>query len=146
MPRSDAHIIEVAGSALATLDAELSATRARQLVSVTAATASGSANMDATFGMDVRFRLVFVRCHFTGSAGENALSISLDSITGAAFDAKLYSILRAGVGFDVNFRIPAYESEDPSPWTFQAGDRIRVQWTNPGGVSWGLEVGLVLAS
>lgn len=48
----------------------------------------------------------------------------------------------------MNLRIPAEESVDPSPWTFQVGDTVRVRWTNPdsGNITWGLEVGLALAS
>jgi len=55
---------------------------------------------------------------------------------------------QAGTGQDVNFRISADEISEPSPWTFQPGDAVRIQWTNPdnGNMSWGLEVGLALAS
>jgi len=60
----------------------------------------------------------------------------------------LYTITKAGTNRDVNFRIPADESREPSPWTFQAGDFVRIQWTNPdsGNMTWGLEVGFSVAS
>lgn len=139
-------IMEVAGTALAELNAELSAIRDRQLLAVASAVGSGSGNIDSTFGMDVRFRLVYVRCHFSGTSGYAAMNISLDSQAGSSYDARLYTLQKAGIGYDVNFRVPANESEDPSPWTFQGQDRVRIQWTNPGGITWGLEVGLALAS
>jgi hypothetical protein len=144
--RSD--IIEVAEAALAAQQSEMAATLQRQLQSVTAATSTGTGNIDATFSLDVRFRLVFVRCHFTGTQVRAPLTISLDAAAGASYDVTLFTIRRAGPGRDVNFRIAAEESLDPSAWTFQAGDALRVQWANPdaGNIAWGLQVGLAMAS
>ncbi|MBI1825879.1 MAG: hypothetical protein HY287_05850 [Planctomycetes bacterium] len=146
MPRGDSKIREVAATALTSLDSELFLARERQLSAVTHVVAGGSGNIDSSFGPDVRFRLVFVRCHFVGGSSTAAMTITLDSVSGASYDCLLFTILTAGPAHDVNFRIPANESEDPSPWTFQAGDRLRIQWANPGGTAWGLEVGLTLAS
>ncbi|MDO8632060.1 MAG: hypothetical protein Q7R41_16375 [Phycisphaerales bacterium] len=148
MPRDTDIVIGAAEAVLAEQNTELRATRARQLLAVGAKAATGNGNIDAAFFLDVRFRLVFIRCHFAGTAGTAAIVLSLDSMQGSAYDAKLFTITRAGVGNDVNFRIPADESLDPSPWTFQVGDAVRIQWTNPdsGNITWGLEVGLAMAS
>jgi hypothetical protein len=45
-------------------------------------------------------------------------------------------------------RLGGEEAFDPSAWTFQAGDKVWIKWTNPdsGNMTWGLEVGLALAS
>jgi len=148
MPRNADTIVGAAEAVLAEQNTELQARRARQMLAVGARAATGGGDIDAAFSLDVRFRLVFLRCHFSGTAGTAALVISLDSSRGGAYDTKLFTIARAGVGRDVNFRITADESRDPSPWTFQAGDTVRVQWTNPdsGNITWGLEVGLAMAS
>ncbi len=147
MPR-DSTIVGAAEAVLAEQNSELNATRARQLLAVGAKAATGTGHIDATFSLDVRFRLVFVRCHFTGATGLMPLALSLDSNRGSAHDAVLFTVTKAGVGRDVNLRIGSEESLDPSSWTFQPGDAVRVQWTNPsvGSVTWGLEVGLAMAS
>ena len=127
---------------------ELESTRDRQYLAVVTRVATGTGDINHTFGLDRKFRLVFARCHFTGAAGTAAFRLSLDSESGSAYDALLFTITLAGVGKDVNLRIAGSDAEDPSPWTFQAADLLRVQWTNPdtGNITWGLEVGLVLAS
>ncbi len=141
-------VMEAAQSAIATQDAELAAVRARQPLLVICRTASGGGDLDESFALDRPFRLVFLRCHFAGAAGRNPLTLALDSAAGAAFDVRLFTVTRAGVGADVNLRISAAESAEPSPWTFQTGDALRVQWTNPspGSLTWGLEVGMAVAS
>ena len=147
MPR-ETSIIGAAEAVLAEQNTELNATRARQLLAVAAKASTGNGHMDAAFSLDVRFRLVFVRCHFTGTAGLTPLILALDSGKGSAYDATLFTISKAGVGKDVHLRIGSEESLDPSSWTFQAGDAVRVQWTSPspGNVTWGLEVGVAMAS
>lgn len=141
-------LLTVTDAALTQQTAELAEVRARQLIAVTTRSATASANMDSLFGLGVRYRLVFVRCHFVGTAGGAPMTLSLDAVAGAAYDARLFVITRAGVNYDVNLRIPSEESQDPSPWTFQAGDQLRVQWTSPdpGNIAWGLQVGLAVAS
>ena len=133
---------------IAEQNTELNATRARQLLAVATKAATGTSHMDASFSIDVRYRLVFVRCHFAGAAGLLPLTISLDSVRGVAYDALLFTLSKAGVGKDTHFRIGSEEATDPSSWTFQPGDAVRVQWTNPnpGNITWGLEVGLAMAS
>lgn len=147
MPR-ETSIIGAAEAVLAEQNTEMNATRARQLLAVGTKAATGNGHMDAVFSLNVRFRLVFVRCHFTGTAGLTPLTLSLDSGKGSAYDVTLFTVSKAGVGKDVHLRIGAEESLDPSSWTFQAGDAVRVQWTNPsvGNITWGLEVGVAMAS
>lgn len=148
MAREIIKFLETAQAGLTQQSIELSETRARQLLAVTTKAATGSGNIDATFSLDLRFRLVFVRCHFAGGTGLAAFSISVDSTRGSAYDTKLFTMNQAGVGRDVNLRLGDEETVDPSAWTFQAGDKVWIKWTNPdsGNMTWGLEVGLALAS
>jgi len=146
--REISKILETAQAGLTQQTLELSEARARQLLAVTAKAATGSGNIDATFSLDRRFRLVFVRCHFAGGTGTAAFTISVDSTRGSAYDTKLFTITQAGVNKDVNLRIGGNDVVDPSAWTFQPGDKVWIKWTNPdsGNMTWGLEVGLGLAS
>ena len=148
MPRHQQNILDAAQLALAVQDEQLEAIRARQMLAVSAQTSTDSSDMSAVFSLDRRFRLVSVRCHFGGTSGSAPLTLDLDAAAGVAFDARLFTITRAGVGRDVNFRVPAEESTEPSPWTFQAGDQVRIAWTNPdpGNITWGLIVSLANAS
>ena len=148
MVREISKILETAEAGLTQQTLELSEARARQLLAVTAKAATGSGNIDATFSLDRRFRLVFVRCHFAGGTGTAAFAISVESTRGSAHDTKLFTITQAGVNKDVNLRIGGDDAVDPSAWTFQPGDKVWIQWTNPdgGNMTWGLEVGLALAS
>ena len=148
MAREIFKILETAQAGLTQQTLELSEARARQLLAVTAKAATGSGNIDATFSLDRRFRLVFVRCHFAGGTGTAAFTLSVDSTRGSAYDAKLFTITQAGVNKDVNLRIGGDDAVDPSAWTFQPGDKVWIKWTNPdsGNMTWGLEVGLALAS
>jgi len=148
MPRDITKILETAQAGLTQQTLELSEVRARQLLAVTTKATTGSGNIDATFSLDLRYRLVFVRCHFAGGTGTAAFTLSVDSTRGSAYDTKLFTITQAGVNKDVNLRLGDEMVVDPSAWVFQAGDRVWIKWTNPnsGNMTWGLEVGLVLAS
>ena len=141
-----ASIRRAVDSGLAIQEAELAEARQRQLLAVVTRTATGFGDLDQVFSLDRRFRLVFVRCHFTGSAGTAAFVFSLDSANGSAYDARLFTITQAGTNRDVHLRIG--DGDEPSAWTFQTGDALRLRWTNPdsGNITWGLEVGLALAS
>lgn len=132
----------------AALDLEALESRQRELNAVVTRTATGTGNIDETFGLDQRFRLVFVRCHFTGTLGTGPVTISVDSNDGTAYDAMLFTVSLAGTTKDVNLRLGGEEASEPAAWTFQSADRVRIQWTNPdsGNITWGLEVGLALAS
>lgn len=141
-------LLQVAETSLSAQQAEVAAEQKRQLQAVVTKFDSATGDIDHTFVLDRRFRLTFVRCHFSGGTGSAAMTISVDSTLGSAYDTLLQTIATAGTGNDVHFRIPASEQLEPSPWTFQAGDKIKVQWTNPdsGNMIWGLEIGLALAS
>ncbi|MFQ5591243.1 MAG: hypothetical protein ACE5HE_08785 [Phycisphaerae bacterium] len=140
-------ILETAREGFATQDTELATARERQRVSVITKTATGTGDILEAVALDRRFRLVFIRCHFSGTSGTAPFAITVDSTNGPTYDALLYTINKAGAGRDVNFRVSAPESTEPSPWTFQAGDGVGIQWTNPdpGNITWGLEVGLAIA-
>lgn len=133
---------------LATVDLELAEMRARQLLSVASLTNTGTGDIAHTFNLDQRFRLIFIRCHFSGGTGSAALSLSLDSGSGIPYDTQLFTISQAGTGKDVHLRIGFGDTEDPSAWTFRFDDKLRLDWINPdpGNTTWGLEVGLALAS
>ena len=148
MPRDVTKIVSTAEAGLTQQAIELSEVRARQLLAVTTKAATGSGNISALFSLDRRYRLAFVRCHFAGGTGTAAFTVSVDSSRGSAYDTKLFTITQAGTNKDVNLRIGEGDAADPSPWTFQAGDQVWIQWTNPqsGTMAWGLEVGLALAS
>ncbi len=140
--------IEIAWQGFAAQDAELAAMRQRQLAAVLTRTVTGTADIDETVELDRKFRLVFIRCHFAGTSGTAKFTISVDSVAGSAYDARLFTITLAGTNKDVNLRIGDGDLYEPSPWTLQAGDSVRIQWTNPdsGNITWGLEIGLALAS
>lgn len=140
-------LINAANQARLSQDAEIARAAALQAVRVTTQVITGTGDIDATFSLDSPFRLVFVRGHFSGGAGVDALQISLDAAQGPAYDTELFSVKVAGVGADVNFRLTAQETQSPSAWAAQKGDAFRVRWTNPdpGNTTWGLEVGLAPA-
>jgi len=148
MPGDIGKVVGAAQTGFVTQDAELAATRLRQLSTVVTRKAAGSGNIDSVAWLDRKYRLVFVRCHFSGGTGTAALKLSIDSASGAAYDALLFTIVQAGTNKDVHLRISDADSDEPSPWCFQAGDQLRVQWANPdsGNMAWGLEIGLCLAS
>jgi hypothetical protein len=148
MPEELPKIVETAKEGLIIQEAELAATRQRQLVAVLTRTATGSGDISQTVGLDRKFRLVFVRCHFSGTPLTERFTVSVDSADGAAYDTRLFTITQAGTNRDVNLRIGQADQTEPSAWTFQAGDQIRIEWANPdsGNITWGLEVGLTLAS
>ena len=148
MPSDLPDILETALKGFASQEAELATTRERQLAAIVTKTATGSGNIDETFELDRKFRLVFIRCHFSGTSGTAKFTILVDSADGVAYDAQLFAITQAGTNSDVNLRISGADLSEPSPWTFQAGDSVRIQWANPdsGNITWGLEVGLALAS
>ena len=139
---------QVAQDALDRQEAELNAYRAAEVRAVVVARATGTGHIDERFSLDRPFRPVFLRCHFTGSSGTSSLVLSIDSAEGSAYDTRLFTISQAGVGKDINLRLEASETAEPSAWTLQAGDELRVEWTNPdtGNITWGLEVGLAPAS
>ena len=127
--------------------AELAVAAQAEAVRVVSQTAGGTSDIDQTFSLQRWFRLVFVRCHFSGGAGVSELDISVDSNAGSAYDVRLFTVRVAGANREVNFRLTDAETRLPSPWSLQPGDAVRVQWTNPdpGNMTWGLEVGLAPA-
>jgi hypothetical protein len=72
----------------------------------------------------------------------------LDSGVAAAHDTRLFTIMQAGTGSDIHLRIGGSDADEPGAWTFQGDDVLRIEWTNPdsGTMTWGLEIGLALAS
>ena len=141
-------MLRAVDTGLAVQELELAEARSRQYMAVARKTATGSGDMNETFGLDRRYRLVFVRCHFAGGTGTTSFSISVDSGAGSAHDTHLFTVMQAGTGNDVHLRIGGGDAGEPAAWTFQGDDDLRIEWTNPdsGNMTWGLEVGLALAS
>ncbi|MFQ5489443.1 MAG: hypothetical protein ACE5GE_01870 [Phycisphaerae bacterium] len=142
-----ASLLTAANLARRSQEAELARAAITQAVRVTNQVTTGSGDIDASFWLDGPFRLVFVRCHFAGGAGMAPVQISLDAAQGTAYDTVLYTVKVAGAGADLNFRLTAAETQLPSAWAAQNGDKFRIRWTNPdpGNTTWGLEVGLAPA-
>lgn len=141
-------ILASAGDVLAAQEQEVAAGRARNPLRIACRTATGTGSIDHLFKLDRMFRLIYIRCHFVGTPGRNPFTLGVDAAAGSNYDAALFTINRAGTGRDVHFRLTAEEAAEPSAWTFQTGDAIRVRWTNPdaGNITWGLEVGLAPSS
>ena len=140
-------ILDVVAQARQREEAELARAERIEAVRVYAQTASGTADIDETFSLNRCFRLVYLRCHFVGGSGRSELEISVDSAFGSAYDARLFVVRAAGVGADVNLRLSSRETTQPSAWSLQPGDTLRLRWTNPdpGNINWGVEVGLAPA-
>jgi len=140
--------VQAAQTGFAAMDAEyaLALERQRRIVKVLRATGSG--DMDQSFALGRPFRLVFVRGHFAGGTGGNPLTLSQGSGVASAYEATLFTLAQAGTGRDINFRVTAEETTEPSAWVFMAGDAVKLTWTNPDSpaMTWGIEVGLALAS
>lgn len=106
--------------------------------------ATGSSHVAETFGLAVNWTLCFVRCHFASGSGSADFVIGLDSVLAAAYDVTLYTVEAVGVDtWDVSFRLGTPDTGDPSAWEFRAGDLLTYAWTNPGGQTWGLTVGMI---
>ena len=148
MHRDRSNIIQAVDTALAVQEAELAETRLRQMLAVVTKTATGTGDIDQVFSLDRKYRVVFIRCHFVGNSGSAAFAVSVDSAAGSAYDTRLFTITQAGTNKDVHLRIGGGDTGEPSAWTFQPDDGVRIQWTNPdsGNITWGLEVGLALGS
>jgi hypothetical protein len=104
----------------------------------------------ARFSLPGRFSLVFVRAHFGDANGTADMTLNIDSGHGQFFDLRQYTFPAVGRtaadgDADGHLRIP---EEELIHWTYEAGDAIVFEWTNPdsGNIHWGLEVGLRDAS
>jgi len=128
-------------------EAALARAAERRADRVVAQYATGTANLDETFALNLAFRLVYLRVHFSGPPGTAVLTLSVDSARGNEYDAELDRVGNAGPASDVHYCGPATELARPSPWTFQPGDAVRVHWTNPnpGTTTWAIEAGLAPA-
>ena len=133
------------------MDAEMAATTSRQLRAVFSQTATGTGDIAHTFSLGsldvIKYRLVYVRCHFVGGLGTNPFYFSIDHASGSTYDTRLATVAARGQDADLNFMVDSSLNIDPTPWTFQQGDLLRLDWTNPAPTSmvWGLEVGLAPA-
>lgn len=109
---------------------------------------SGRQSMAVPFALPERFIFVWVRAHFireSGSGTDTAtMYLDLISRNGVNHNTRLLPITGAGVSVDVFARIHPDEYQD---WTFEKGDRIQFNWTNPDSdeISWGIEVALAPA-
>ena len=148
MASTPAHLFRAFQASLASQDLLLARQLDRSRNRVITKYESGSGNMNNLSGLDVPFRLVFLRCHFTGGTGTADLTLKLNSAQGNLYAASLESITAVGTGVDVFYTPGGSAIADPSSWSFQSGDKLRVNWTNPdsGNMNWGLEVGLAVSA
>lgn len=113
---------------------------------------TGTGDIDETVYPGRPWRLVALRCHFaenpeaeSPSSDPAVLTVSQDAELGEEYDCDLYKFTKddgVGIGADAQMVVTASEDESVSPWVFKANDGLRVRWTNPGGVRWGLQVGI----
>ena len=148
MMRNASHIRSIAQAGFAQAQLEERWTEAGQRRTVHEQAESGSDNCDALFALPQSFRLVFVRCHFLGEAGTAPMHITLASRHGPQFDTRLFAITKAGTDHDVHVRFDNAATNEPSAWSFAAGDAIRITWNAPDDIhaTWGLQVGLAPAT
>jgi len=148
MASTPAQLVRAFQASFASQDALLARQLERVRNRVISQYATGSGNINKVFSLDVAFRLVFVRCHFAGGTGTADMVVDVDSAQGSAFNVRLHTVTAVGTGADVAFVPGGADVADPSAWSFQSGDQIRIQWTNPdaGNMNWGLEVGLAIAA
>lgn len=141
-------VMAAAAAGFRELDAQLARSEEEFLRHVQVKSDGGNGNIAHDFALDRAFRLVFVRCHFSGGAGTASFVIRVRSRLSADWDTVFETLTGRGTGADVILAIGRDETSEPSPWTFQAGDTIRCEWTNPapGTMKWGLEVGMAVAS
>ncbi|UCF33487.1 MAG: hypothetical protein JSV78_14245 [Phycisphaerales bacterium] len=137
-------IVEAAERGWEEQDRRIAADRALWPERVVAQYAAGDGKIDETCSLDRAFRLVYARCHFGSGMGGSTFHIDVASGQGSAYDTRLTSVLDRGPGKDLFFYPRDVSLTQPSPYTFQAGDELRLTWTNPGSIEWGLEVGLSL--
>ena len=102
---------------------------------------TGSGDMDVILDAPGNIKPVFLRVHFMDGSGTADLTLSVDSANGDEFDTLLYTMLARGLGADANLLFADWELAGKSPWSMLDGDRFRVQWTNPGEITWGLSFG-----
>lgn len=148
MASTPAQLVHAFQVSLALQDAFLDRQRDRARDRVITKYAFGSTNINNALNLDVPFRLVFVRCHFMGGTGTADLTLDLNSAQGNPYDAQLTSIAAVGTGTDVFYTPGGAAIADPSSWSFQSGDQLRVKWTNPdsGNMNWGLEIGMAISA
>lgn len=114
----------------------------------------GAEDIDERFSFSRDWTLVAIRCHFaadpdyagTPSSDPVVLTVSLDCGMGEEYDSTLYKFSKdsgVGIGADAQMVMTLEEIAKISPWTFPNIDSLRVSWTNPGGVRWGLQVSTV---
>jgi hypothetical protein len=140
-------LVRRAQATLAAQDEDLRAKGLRELAAVHTRSASGTSHISEKVNLSVDFRLVFIRCHFSGPAGTASFVVRIGSRLGEDFGCTLLTVT-AGVGADVLAVDFAGRHDDPSPFAFAAGDELLIEWTNPspGDMRWGLEVGLALSA
>jgi hypothetical protein len=105
--------------------------------------AKGTRDADVLFLPAAAFKLVFLRMHFSGGSGTANVTLTLESAAGDEWNTLLYTVNARGVGADLNLILTREELSDPSPWAFQPGDGLRIQWANPqpDTMAWALELG-----
>ncbi len=112
--------------------------------------AAGTGDLDFTTENDTlsSFRPSAIRIHFIGGAGTGSVVVSLVSVHGEEYNVTLFTVAGRGTGADLNLVWQDKELQLPSGWLMAAGDKIRIQWTNPdpGNMQYGLRFESLLSS
>lgn len=93
--------------------------------------ATGTGNINESTAMTGAFELVAITIHFS-AATSNPVVVSLDALDGVAYDTVLNTIVCVTVT-DVFWLL-----DEPLPC--EAGDQIRVTWTNDAAYTYGLRI------
>ena len=92
----------------------------------------GSAAIATTLAPGESFQLVAVMCHLSAAGAAGNMTITLDAIAGAAYDAVIVSQDMTDVTSYVNvFEIPIQ---------FDAGDELDIAWANGSTRDYGLTI------
>lgn len=94
--------------------------------------ATGSAAISTTIDPQREFQLEEVRLHLSGAGGAANLTITVDSVSGAAYDVVLATQDMTAV--------TDYVYQPDRPHRFRNGDKIVIAWANGAGRTYGLEV------
>lgn len=100
------------------------------MIGTTKATGSAALSLEVAPGRP--WQLEEIRIHLNAAGGSGNLTVTLDSVSGAAYNAVLLKQDMA--------QITDFVFAPERPMTFNAGDKIVIAWANSGGKTYGVEV------
>lgn len=101
-------------------------------------TGTGNIAASAVVPAGQRYRYVGLTLHLSADPTvNNPVSVTLNAAAGAVYDTKLNYAVMSGQDLALPAAMPAY---GVSEVLLGGGDAIDVAWTNPGGITYGLEL------